>query len=193
MRTYGTRGIVGGPTQRGAEMPNQTAQHLTKAHGYERAAVESFERCDTDGCVSQWSSGVMAEEERLKAYLAKNGGSDYFVALFDLDGNLVPAKLVETRYGTAWAILTGDDPSSPVAKWVSAFPKRESTMRNKGFYEGTVKCPAYVTLCGSGTGLSGALSVRPYTRRSDRGFSRDVEIVDNGCDIKSDRRGCRRS
>jgi hypothetical protein len=67
------------------------------------------------------------------------------------------------------------------------------TMRNKGFYEGTVRCRAHVALTGSGTGLSGALSVRPYTTRDDRGFSRDVEIVDNGKGAKPDRPGWHRS
>lgn len=170
-----------------------STEYLAKARQHEQDAIESFDRCDTDGFVSQWASGVMADKARLEAWLAARGGSDDFAALFDLDGNLVAAKLINTKYGLSWGILATDDPSSRVVRWVGACPKRESTMRKKGFYEGTVRCPAHVTLSGSGTGLSGALTVRPYTARNDRGFSRDVEIIDNGQGEKPDRPGRFRS
>jgi hypothetical protein len=175
-------------------MTNTTpTEYLDKARQHEQDARDSFDRCDTDGFVSQWASGVCAAEARLNAWLAENGGKDDFAALFDLDGNLVAAKLLNTRYGLSWGILEDDDPSSRVVRWIGAFPKRASTMRNKGFYEGTVRCPAHVTLAGSGTGLSGALTVRPYTTRNDRGFSRDVEIIDNGKGEKPERSGWHRA
>lgn len=155
-------------------------EYRAKAKQHERDAAESFDRCDTDGCVSQWASGVMADEARLNAYLADNGGMDNFRALFDLDGNLVPAKLINGKFGPCWGLLANDDPSSQITRFIGAFPRRPGTMTSKGFYEGTVRCPAHVVLGGSGTGLSGALTVRPYTTRNDRGFSRDVEIIDNG-------------
>jgi hypothetical protein len=169
------------------------AEHLAKALQHEQDAIDSFDRCDTDGCVSQWASGVLAAEEREKAYLASRGGVDDFAALFDLSGNLVAAKLVTTRYGLTWGLLANDDPSSRIVGWVSAFPKRDSTMARKGYYEGTVRCPAHVALAGSGTGLSGALSVRPYIRRNDHGFSRNVEVIDNGHGPKPERPGWHRS
>ena len=156
------------------------AEYRDKANQCRQDAIDSFDRCDTDGFVSQWASGIVAAENDLKAWLAENDGKDYFAALFDLSGNLVPAKLIEGRYGLCWGLLASDDPMGPITGFISAHPKRSSTMTRKGFYEGTVRCAAYVAMAGSGTGLSGALSVRPYTRRKDRGFSRDVEIIDNG-------------
>lgn len=42
------------------------------------------------------------------------------------------ARLVNTRYGTSWVI---DDPAGGEPTWVSAFPKRRSTIANKGFLE----------------------------------------------------------
>jgi len=174
-------------------MTKTADQHMAEATRHHRLSTESFERSDTDGAVTQWAHGVIADEHRLKAWLAENDNKDNFAALFDLDGNLVAAKLVDTRYGLAWAILATDDPSSPITKFVSAFPRRQQTMSRKGFYEGTVRCGAYVALSGSGTGLSGALSVRPYTRRVDRGFSRNVEIIDNGKGPEPAVRGKRRS
>jgi hypothetical protein len=169
------------------------AAYLAKARQHEQDAIDSFDRCDTDGCVSQWASGVMAEEARLNAYLASRDGRDDFAALFDLDGNLVAAKLIPTKYGLCWGILTSDDPSSRVTQWIGAFPKRASTMTHKGFYEGTVRCPAHVAMSGSGTGLSCALTVHPYTTRNDQGFSRDIEIIDNGHGAKPERSGWHRS
>jgi hypothetical protein len=171
-------------------MTNTTSdEYRAKAKKHEDDAAESFNRCDTDGFASQWASGVCAAEARLNAWLADRGGKDDFAALFDLAGNLIAAKLITTKYGLSWGILATDDPSSRVVRWIGADPKRESTMRNKGFYEGTVRCPAYVAFSGSGTGLSGALTVRPYTFRLDRGFSRDVEIIDNGKGAKPERPG----
>lgn len=164
-------------------------EYLDKAKRHQNDAIASFDRCDTDGCVSQWASGVMADEARANARLAAQGGCDNFRALFDLDGNLVAAKLVNGQYGLCWGILQSDDPSSRITRFIGAFPKRKSTMARKGFYEGTVRCRAHVVLGGSGTGLSGALTVRPHAVRSDRGFSRDVEIIDNGHDPKPDESG----
>lgn len=166
--------------------------HTAEANRLREAAQESFDRCDTDGYVTQWAFGVRAQEEDLKAWLQSQGGKADFVALFDLAGNLIPAKLVEGKWGPCWGLLASADVDSRVVGWIGAFPRRESTLRNKGYYEGTVRCIAYVTLDGSGTGLSGALSVRPGLHRCDRGFSADVEIIDNGLGAKPEKPGMRR-
>lgn len=141
----------------------------------DRDAAESFERCDTDGFMSQWASGISAQKLRAEADLAESGGMWEFPALFDLAGNLVAAKLIDTRFGTAWALLPEDEGDGPFRGFVTAFPARPSTMARKGFYEGRVRAAAYVALVGNH-----AVNVRPATLRKDRGFSRDVVIVDNG-------------
>jgi len=145
---------------------------------HERNARESFERCDTDGFVSQWASGLNAERDRLAASIADAGGVADFPALFDLDGNLVAAKLINGRYGMVWGILASDDPDSEVVEWVTAFPARESTMTRKGYREGTVMASAAAKLAGGGRGTAGAANVRAIKYRTDGGFSRDVEIID---------------
>lgn len=163
---------------------NEAARHLAEAAQHEQNAADSWERSDTDGFVSQWASGVLAREARLNAELAAAGGVAEFPALFDLDGNLVAAKLVQLddRYRPGWKIskwivLADDDPNSSAVKWITAFPVRKSTMTRKGYTEGYVKAPARVATGGSGRGLSGALSVSVYTERTDGGFSRSVEVV----------------
>ncbi|MFS0885076.1 hypothetical protein [Aeromicrobium sp. 179-A 4D2 NHS] len=154
-----------------------------EAAAKEREKHDSFERSDTDGAVSQWASGISADRLRLEAQVVEQGGVHEFRALFDLEGNLVPAKNVQTRYGYAWAILSDpDDPNSDVTAWVNESKarkgaQRRKTMEKKGYREGIVKAPAKVMTGGSGTGLSGALTVSNYIGRADGGFSRDVEIV----------------
>lgn len=154
-----------------------------EAAAKEREKRESFERSDTDGAASQWASGLAAERKRLEAQIVEQGGTHEFPALFDLDGNLVPAKLVSTRYGMSWAVLADpDDPHGEITDWIGESKARKAdqrrkTMEKKGYREGVVRAPAKVKTAGSGTGMSGALSVNHYIGRADDGFSRDVEIV----------------
>lgn len=161
----------------------KTAEELrTEATTLDQRAADSFDRCDTDGFLSQWSDGITARLRRAEAEVAEQGGTAEFDALFDLDGNLVAAKLIDTRYGTSWGILATDDPRSEIVAWVGAFPKRETTMTRKGYREGTVRAAAYAELWApsSATGLGGCLNVSVVTRRKDGGFSRNVEVVSDG-------------
>jgi hypothetical protein len=155
-------------------------QYRQSAQEHETEAAASYERCGTDGHLTQWAHGVMAKHDRTAAWLAEQGNRDLFRALFTLDGELVPAKLIHTQYGLTWALLTNDSPDSRTTRFIGAFPKRESTMARKGFYEGYVKAPARVALAGSGTGTGACTTVTTAVERADGGFSRSVEIVDNG-------------
>ena len=159
-------------------------EHRRLAREADDKAYESFERSDTDGFLSQWALGLSAQKHRLAAEIAEAGGRAEFPALFDLEGNLVPAKLVRTQYGTSWAVLADeDDPHGEVAKWVgrsrAESPERQvETMEKKGYREGTVRARAKADIVGTGHGLSGTAWVT--TVRVDGGFSRDVEVVDDG-------------
>lgn len=160
-------------------------QHAEAAREAEQSASDSFDRCDTDGFLSQWASGITAQLHRAQADIAANGGKAEFPALYDLSGNLVAAKLVQTRYGVAWGILPDDDPDGRFVEWFhpSHARNQETARRNdarKGFYVGAVMAPANARMAGSGTGLSGCASAYVETYRTDGGFSRDVEVTDNG-------------
>ena len=151
-----------------------------RAAASDARAVDSFERCDTDGFRSQWASGVMAALYRLQADIADKGGMWEFPALFDLNGNLVAAKEIETRYGWSWALL---DESNLGGRFLGFFneseARSETTRRRnnarKGYYVGRVRAAAYAVNAGGN-----ALCVTAVVRRCDRGWSRDVEIIDNG-------------
>lgn len=73
------------------------------AECHERAA-ESFERCDTDGFLSQWSNGLSGNLYERAAEIEENGGLAEFWGLFDDDGQRVAAKMIDGRFGQCWAL-----------------------------------------------------------------------------------------
>ena len=124
----------------------KVAQLQASAAAHEKEAFDSFERCDTDGFMSQWASGLSAQHDRLEAQLVLNGGVAKFPALFDLQGNWVPARLIYAKYGPCWMVL--DNEGKFDGHFVSAYPKQRKTIANKGFLEGTVLRPAKVGYSG---------------------------------------------
>jgi len=132
--------------------------NLEKAAECERRAAESFERCDTDGFLSQWADGLNARKYRLQADIDANGGMWDFPALFDLSGKEVPAKLIRGKYGLVWSLTDADGKFT--GQFVAAFPKREATMTAKGYREGSVSRPAIAIISApkGAHGLSGASS-----------------------------------
>jgi len=143
-----------------------------KARQKERDALESFDRCDTDGFISQWSSGLSAERLYREAQLLEDGGLAEFPALFDLDGNYVPARLIDGRYGECWAIL--DEAGDFTGEFITAFPARRATIVKKGYLEGRVKRPARVKVA-SGKGGMATAYVTVYP--TDSPLDPPVEIV----------------
>jgi hypothetical protein len=157
------------PTDEATRLREEAAQH-------ERDAHESFERCDTDGFVSQWASGINAQLKAAQASLVEAGGVATFPALVDAEtGEWVPSKLINGKYGTSWAIL--DEHGKFTGKFVSAFPARESTMLRKGYRETEGLWPANARLAGSGRGLSGNVWVQHYKTCDD--LTPPIELVDD--------------
>jgi hypothetical protein len=164
-----------------AETTLTAEDHRALAAQKEQDKEDSFQRCDTDGFLSQWASGLSAERHRLAADIKDNGGRWEFRALFDLNGNLVAAKQIETVYGTSWGLLESDDPKAQIKGWFNASRAQNEARRlkanaAKGYRMGTVLAPAAAVYQGRGHGLSGTCWVSAV--RTDGGFSRDVEIVD---------------
>lgn len=156
-------------------------QYERAAQEHREAARESYERCDTDGFVSQWAHGMLESRAVLAAEIARNGGTAVFRALFDLEGTLLPAREVETRFGWAWVIERDGEPPlwfnpSKAVDWVKA----NRADAAKGFYVGTVRAAARVRLAGGGKGLAGALGVMAVTEPMERDFWRDAVAVDDG-------------
>ena len=71
--------------------------------------ITPFDRETVDTFVTDWATDITARQERTEADLLEAGGVAEFEALFDLDDNPVPAKVITAKYGPCWAILDGWD------------------------------------------------------------------------------------
>lgn len=140
------------------------------AHWQERA--DSFERCDTDGFLSQWASGLTAQHRSAEARLLEDGGVAEFITLFDLDGNWVPSRLVEGKYGTSWMVL--DETGKRTGVYVPYLPKRRDTLAKRGYVEGYAMFPAKIDYVG---GQGGAATVRVGRVRTSRDHEPPVRVV----------------
>lgn len=150
-----------------------TALFITKSADEYRAmardarkdADDSFDRCDTDGFLSQWASDTTARQYDLAAVLAENGGEAEFDALFDLDGNIVPAALIDAKYGRTWIVRESFDAMrartgsavafvKPLATdmntsedgrvWFTPNKRSVSAAARKGYRYGTISCKAMI-------------------------------------------------
>lgn len=144
-----------------------TAEELrAQAARHEQDAADSFERCDTDGFVSQWASGLNAQVARANADIAEAGGVATFERLYlrRLDGERVDARRVKTRFGLRWRIDETDE-------WLPYRPARASTLEKRGYVEETeyavAPAKAQTWAPGNARGLSGATSVQVVTFRTD--------------------------
>lgn len=129
-------------------------------------SAESFARSDTDGFLSQWASDSIASQYDLCAEVAERNGLWDFEAVVTLDGEEAPARFVNTRYGRKVAVFASiadrDTYGAPVLAWVTP---TDRALAKHGLRLGTEEAPAKVVLHGNGTGLSGALTVRPIVVR----------------------------
>jgi len=145
-------------------------EHERAAREHWAAREESFERCDTDGFLSQWAAGLNAQREHLLAELEREGNVSEFPALCDLAGRRVRAKLINGKYGACWAMCHKDGRFT--RKFVTAFLAKESTMVKKGYREGVEIAPASVKMVGSTM-----TNVRVVVYRTDKGYP-DTAIDD---------------
>lgn len=112
------------------------------------AAADSFDRCDTDGYLSQWAHGKVAEENEVKAKLAETGGLIDADALFLLDGTLASTHRAAGKYGSYWVL--NDDAAAALGKRfltlsdASKGARRYNANRAKGVTVGTIRVQGYV-------------------------------------------------
>lgn len=138
-------------------------QWRERASGREQAKAESWERSDTDGFMSQWASGLMAQEYKLCADLAEAGGLTTTTALFDAEtGELASTHLFHGDYGPSW-VLNDAAAAKAGKRFIStskaATPEKcHAAMVKKGFTTGVVRVKGYVAMKGANV-----TSVRPYT------------------------------
>ena len=148
-----------------------TAQdHRDAAAASAKARQESWDRSDTDGFLSQWASGLTAQEHEAWAKLLDNGGKTRMRVLMNLDGTVASTHLHYGQYGASWVV--NDDTFARTGKRfvneseARSAARRRAAMAKKGHTFGTIEVDGYVTIQGSGTGLSGAASCRVVTLAS---------------------------
>ena len=122
-------------------------------------SIDSFERCDTDGFLSQWASDCSARLLSAEADLAE---SDYlwnFATLGDKDGNLVPNKKIETKFGYAYAVFASFEDlavrDAQIVEWVGTGDK---AIANKGYTKIIVEAKGKAVL---GKGLNPSAFIVP--------------------------------
>lgn len=144
-------------------MDHSPAEWREMAGGNRRRSAESFERCDTDGFLTQHTSDLFADLYDTCASIAEEGGTAEVDAFFDLKtGEELDAKIYPTRFGSAWRVVR---PGGDVV-WVGLLAK-PGTLQKKGVEIRKVRRPVFVCIEGRGRGLSGTtwVEVKPFTRR----------------------------
>lgn len=136
------------------------------------AKADSFERSGNDGFLSQAAHGALAAAAHMEAELEKNGGRHLAPALFDLDGNMVHAKYVDSKFGRpSWGIWNNPECKGRPIAFVTESSAMSETARakaiaKKGYTVGTVWAPAEIRG-----------GWQPSWIRTDGGYSADNDVV----------------
>lgn len=169
-----------------AEWAAEAVRLDAEATGRHQAAADSFDRCDTDGFLSQWASGISGRLAAAKAEIARNHGYVEARALFhvggELDGQVASTHEHYGQWGMCWVLNDaaaqrfGKRFFSPSKARSDA--KRRANNAAKGFSTGAIRVAGYAKIDGSGTGLSGAASCYVATFPSVEALKAgDFEIV----------------
>lgn len=139
----------------------------------EQEARDSFERCDTDGFLSQWAGGLTAQQKRKQADIEEAGGTALFAkdVLLTLDGEATDARIVETRYGTKWRLDSTDE-------WIK-YGSSAKALAKRGYraVEVCERASARAFIDGQGTGLSGTAWVAVKRTDGAKGWTKCVGIA----------------
>ena len=126
-----------------AEWEEMAQQFEAESRASAERSRESFERCDTDGFLSQWASDVTAQLNRQRAAWARNFGMDTVAALFDLNGAVISTHQGDGQWGPYW-VLTDEAAARFGRRFVNTSKARKDATRvannaKKGFSVGRVQ------------------------------------------------------
>jgi hypothetical protein len=159
------------------EHPQPTAEQIARAQAIRanaqrqrEAERESFERCDTDGFLSQWAHSIGAQKDDLAAKILEQGGYARFPVLVDQDGEVVADR--EYRFANRAAPWKTDivwrvDEVRFGRRWVPA-GDRSRVQKALGLREESRWFPAAAAILGGGKGIAGASSCYVGPVRTDR-------------------------
>jgi hypothetical protein len=146
----------------------------------EAEPVVEYDHTDAiDNALTNRAHSLLAAEEDLQARIDANGGVWGLPAVFDLDGNMIPARQVDGEYGRAYLIL--DENGRGLGWFNPSKAKTEERRRANdaklGFYLGKVAVPVKAKLAGGNM-----FSVMPIVVPLNAKYTEDTSatVVDNG-------------
>lgn len=135
---------------------------------------DSWQRSDTDGFLSQWASGVTANEASLQAEIDRDGGYSLFPGLYDRKtGERVAARIIDGQWGPCWALC--DAAGELTGKFVGDARTKRGKLYKQGFVVLGEWAPAKATVRGEGKGLSGTAWATVV--RTDGGYPEGAKVV----------------
>jgi len=130
-----------------------------KARDAFQRAHDSFERSDTDGCVTQWASEWTGHLAQRQASILRDGKRDSFRGLFEGDRR-VAARLITTQFGTSW--LLRDDEAEKFGRTFIPQGDRSRVQKALGLHEAREHAPAWAKLESNGRGLGANVWVQTF-------------------------------
>ncbi len=79
-------------------------EYRAQAKQWRRDEQESWDRCDTDGFLSQWAYTRLAQRDNANADTVERGYAYADVLLSLEDGTVVSDETIQGQYGTSWLV-----------------------------------------------------------------------------------------
>jgi hypothetical protein len=115
-----------------------------------KASQESYERCDTDGFLSQRASDTMAMVWNAQASLIESGKTYIFIGLYH-NGRRVAAKQIPTKFGYTW--LLRDDEAAIFGRKFIPIGNKSRVQKELGLDEQKETAPAWCGVAEGGYGV----------------------------------------
>ena len=151
-----------------------TTDYRAEATRHFEAAAESFDRCDTDGFVSQFCHDINGRLNNAKARIQEQGGRASFVGLYEGERRVL-AKCITTQYGESW--LLDDSETDLIARRGKKFLPtgwNSRILKSLGLTQDYETAPAWATIGGSGSGFSGLASAHVVVFRTGDKWGSDA-------------------
>lgn len=168
------------------EPPAPTSDQLTEiakleaeARKCHQDAEDSFQRCDTDGFLSQWAAGISARLYETKAQILRTGGYSQFRVLCNADGEVIADRIYIfinqfAGYGTVTRWRLPDDLAAKYGRrWVptAGYSGKSRVQKQLGLHEEQRWFPAYAKITtppgAASTGLAGCANAYVGIFRAD--------------------------
>ena len=145
------------------ETKAEIAALRAEAKRSDEAAEESFQRCDTDGFLSQWALGLGAQRYRKQADLLEAGGVATFIGLYQGDRRVKAKQIEVPAFNAPWAtdwqwFLDKSEVDLIAARGKRYLPtgSKSRVLKALGLAERAEWDKAEAQIVGKGKGLSGS-------------------------------------